>query len=199
MDWFRISSGLGLLIVLASVVFHALRARPSRPAAAGAGQARGWRRWVSGAALAAMTLGLVASAATGFASVFLFGSGTLSGWLLLIHFAAAPLFLAGLAGVVILEGERHRPSCGPDAQGGQHKSAAASAPPQGAAPGALERAVFWLLAAFGLSTGLSIAVCLEAFFSAETQYTLYAVHRVSAFLVTAACIWFMYLRARRRR
>jgi len=208
MDWFRLASGLGFLATVVSLALHARGARPTQPVPSAADRPRSWLDRLAQAGFLLMALSLVVAGLTGFTSVCLFGSGSLSGWLLWAHFAAAPLFLLGLLLVVVLEAERHQfHLSGTSRRGGSGgaKAGAEAAAPDCVvvhsvqSPSTLEKVFFWLLAASGFSTGMSIALCMEAFFPAEDHHVLYAIHRVSAFLLTVAFLWFTYLRLRRGR
>lgn len=215
MDWFRLASGLGFLATVVSLALHARGAKPTQPVPSAADRPRSWLDRLAKAGFILMALGVVVAGLTGFASVCLFGSGSLSGWLLWVHFAAAPLFLLGLLLVVVLEAERHQfHLSGTSRRGGSGGGKAGEAAASSGcvvvhsvvqvvhsvqSPSTPEKVFFWLLAASGFSTGMSIALCMEAFFPAEDHHVLYAIHRVSAFLLTVAFLWFTYLRLRRGR
>lgn len=120
--------------------------------------------------------GLVVLAGTGFAGWLMHGE--VGGWLLVAHMVAGPVFTVGLVMLGMTLAER----C---AGGGM--------------PG-LQRAVFWLVLALGLSSIVTILGAMTPVFGYDGIKTLYAIHRISGMgLVGVAGVHIVLLAMPRRR
>ena len=180
---FQVIGILGLLGVVLGVMLHAVLGRASATTRTRQPLRKGWLRQAD---VGLLLLGLVALAVTGFVAAIGTGAGSLGGWLLWAHTAAAPLFILGLVVVLLRSAERHRLTL--------EKTVVAddevAAQPETCA---VRKTLFWAMAVLGLIVILSIAVCMTLLFAAETQHTLIAIHRVSSLLLTMVVIVQVYI------
>jgi cytochrome b subunit of formate dehydrogenase len=126
-----------------------------------------------------MLVGVLVLAVTGVAT-FALGRAPMTGWVLMAHVGAAPLFAVGLAWVALTWADRSRFGAGGQPQGG------------------LAKALVWFILASGLVVILSGVVPMTPLFGTEGQHTLYLTHRYSAIALTAAVVLHLVtLRGRR--
>jgi hypothetical protein len=136
-----------------------------------------WQRLVYGVTLAALAV----LAATGLWAAL--RAERLSGWLLLVHNAAAGPFALGLVVLAVLWAERCRFAAGP--------APALFAPAQ--------RAVFWAAAVLAAALILSMMLCWVRLFGTDGQEFLLEVHRYAALGMIATGLVHLYLIALARR
>ncbi len=125
----------------------------------------------------AMLIGGVVLAATGIGT-FVLGKTAMSGWVLMAHVSAAPLFAIGLAVVALTWAERCR--FGISALGESAKV----------------KALLWLILLSGLVVILSAVVPMTPLFGTSGQHTLYLTHRYSAIVLTGAVVLHSLTQAR---
>jgi hypothetical protein len=99
--------------------------------------------------------------------------GRMSGWMLLIHMLAAPLFSIGLTLTALAGAERHRPGRGGECIGPDTAGTPARA-------GALQQLLFWLMLALGFGVMASILAAMLPLFGYADQTIAYAIHRYGA-------------------
>jgi len=117
----------------------------------------------------AMLVAMVALAVTGI-GVFAFGKAPMSGWVLMLHVSAAPLFAIGLAAVALTWADRCRFGSG----GSRHSG--------------LAKALLWLMLACGLVVILSAVIPMTPLFGSGGQRLLYLTHRYSAIVLAGAVL-----------
>ena len=188
---FQVIGILGLLGAVLGVMLHAVLGKASERTRTRSPLRRG-RLWQ--AFIGLFLLGLVALAVTGFIAAFGTGAGSLGGWLLWAHTAAAAPFILGLVVVVLWSAERHRLAA-PEQTGAHdvNDDEAAARPEACTVSDAVKNALFWAMAVLGLIVILSIAVCMTPLFAAETQHALITIHRISALLLTMVVIVQVYV------
>jgi len=127
----------------------------------------------------AMLIGGVVLAATGIGT-FVLGKAPMSGWVLMAHVSAAPLFAIGLAVVALTWADRCRFGNGALERSGPVK------------------ALFWLILLSGLVVILSAVVPMTPLFGTSGQHALYLTHRYSAIVLTGAIVLHLLARVRGR-
>ncbi|MBI5396708.1 MAG: hypothetical protein HZA91_15550 [Verrucomicrobia bacterium] len=118
-------------------------------------------------AYALMLLGTIVLAVTGLGT-FVLRKPSMSGWVLMLHASAAPLFAVGLALVALT-------------WAGHSRLGAAGSPRERAT-----NLVFWLMLASGAVVILSGLVPMTPLFGTSGQHVVVSVHFYSAMLVTAS-------------
>ncbi len=116
---------------------------------------------------AVTTLAVVAGGVTGFGGELLYDG--VGGWMLLIHLAAAPLMMVGLAALALLSGGRHRFDVG------------TNRPAE-----AVRKTAFWLVLLSGLLSMASMLLAMWPLFSYAGQDTLRVLHELSGIVLLAA-------------
>jgi hypothetical protein len=127
----------------------------------------------------AMLVGAIALAVTGIGT-FVLGKAPMTGWVLMAHVSAAPLFALGLAFVALTWADRCR-----FGNGGSGQSCTA-------------KAMLWLILACGLVVILSAVVPMTPLFGSGGQHFLYLTHRYSAIVLTGAVLLHLLSLARNR-
>ena len=117
----------------------------------------------------AMLVGGLALAVTGIGA-FAFGKAPMTGWVLMAHVSAAPIFAVGLAVVALTWADRCRFGTG------------------GSGQGCTSKALLWLILACGLVVILSAVLPMTPMFGSGGQRVLYLTHRYSAILLTGTVI-----------
>jgi hypothetical protein len=116
-----------------------------------------------------MWLGLIAQAGTSVYAIIVGGGiGNLHGWLLLAHMTASPLFVGGLTFGVMFKAERHL-------SGGSMRRVVANT-------------AFWVMAISGFAVIATMLLGMTPWLAAQTQWSLYAAHRIAALVLTVAAI-----------
>lgn len=113
-----------------------------------------------------MAAGVIALAATGIGT-FALGKAPMTGWVLMAHVSAAPLFAVGLALVSLTWADR----CRFGDPRSQHSG--------------LAKALLWLILVCGLVVLLSGVVPMTPIFGSRGQRLLYLVHRYGAIILAA--------------
>lgn len=116
--------------------------------------------------------GFLLSAITGFGPDL--ATDEVSGWPLLLHMAAAPIFIVGLAMVAIVRAERCR------------FSAAASATHGGMHP--LRKLAFWVGLVAGFATLITMLAAMLPIFGYAAQDELTEMHETSAWVLVVAIV-----------
>jgi len=113
---------------------------------------------------------------TGFYAVIVTGKA-LTGYLLMVHATAAPVFAASLAiSALFLAGS----------------NSLSNAPTRAAL---ISRICFWSMLVLSLPVILSSTLSMFSIFGTEGQAFLYYLHRYSTLLLSVAAIWYVYLAA----
>ena len=121
-------------------------------------------------------LSVVVLILTGFYAVIVTGA-TLTGYLLMLHVTAAPVFAASLAvAALCLAQSNSFATCS-------------------AFPTLRSKILFWLMLALSLPVILSSVLSMFSFFGTNGQAILYCLHRYSTILFTNVAIWYVYLAA----
>jgi len=173
---------IGIAGTLLAVALHFLVSGRKRPPAAPQVEARRMGRWHRLVyAVTALAFGTLA--VTAFWPVL--GGESISGWLLMLHVAAGPVFVLGLIGLAVLWAERCRFATR-DAPAGRFVTA--------------RKVVFWVLVALGCVLMLTTMFSMTQMFGTPGQEFLLDVHRYAALLIVMAGIVHVYLAgvARRR-
>jgi len=178
MSAFQIVTIAAVGATLAALAVHFAAAGRRRPAEGPARVRLGpWQRLVYGV----MMLALAVLAGTALWAAVC--GERLSGWLLLVHNAAAGPFALGLVVLAILWAERCRFAAGPEP--------ALFAPAQ--------RAVFWVAAVLAAVLILSMMLCWVRLFGTSGQELLLEVHRYAAVGMVVTALVHLYLVALGRR
>ncbi len=130
-------------------------------------------------AYAAMLVGGTVLAATGILT-FGLGKAPMSGWVLMAHVSAAPLFAMGLAMVALTWADQARFG---NTSSGQS---------------VLTKALLWLILGCGLVVLLSAVTPMTPLFGASGQKALYLTHRYSSIVLTGAVFLHLINLARHR-
>jgi len=163
--------GLTVFILLAhamrGVVTIAAAGTVARPTVAAGPRRAG--RWLRGLALVIFLAGFLAQGATGLWSLLF--AREFGGWGLWVHFLAAPVFIAGLLGVVATQAGRH---------------AAGSF-------GAVRRFTFWVMATAGVVSAAPILAAMGPYLPSADQHALYRVHRwATGVLSVSLAVWLVW-------
>ena len=146
-----------------------------------------WQRLVH----LALTLSFLVLTATGFYASIGWG-GPMSGYLLMVHTIFGAVFAVSVAAMLVTWAAGHA-FAPPDSQWlrlGGCLSAAGDLPAGRFDAG--DKVYFWLAAAAGLATLLSMLLSMTSLFGTTGQALLYDVHRWSALVLVIATIWHVY-------
>lgn len=193
----RIVAGIGFSITLVGIALHyrAFRAgsRAETQAAPAADQpGKGRLAGLTRLAYLLTFIGFVILAVTGFGPL-LFLARPLSGFPLMTHLVAAPVFAVGLAYLTFMWANHHRFELG-EWQG--VKLLRREAGDGGGPPGRFtfgEKVSFWLVILLALPVILSTVLSMFPLFGTDGQEWLLDVHRYSALLLVMAVLVHTYL------
>jgi formate dehydrogenase subunit gamma len=191
MSGFQLYATVGIVAaVLAAAVHYVLVARRRPRAPRGPRTVRRYNLWQRLVHLA-LTLSFLALAATGFYASIGWG-GPMSGYLLMVHTIFGAVFAVSVAAMLVTWAASHAfaPPDGQWLRRGGCLSAAGDLPAGRFDAG--DKVYFWLAAALGLTTLLSMLLSMTSLFGTTGQALLYDVHRWSALVLVIATIWHAY-------
>jgi hypothetical protein len=181
-SWFKTGGMLAAGLILLLLAAYTLQAMEGMSAAAAGiarkqpGEARGpgsrLFQWSRVAVNAAGLAGFIAIAATGFYSYA--AAGAMAGYRLMVHVAAAPVFVAAAVAVVLFWAHRNRFAA-------SHRESSAVR---------LRKFFFWVAAAVLAPTVVSILLAMYPLAGPHQQEYLFQVHRSCALVFASSAILF---------
>lgn len=193
----RIVAGIGISVTLVAVALHyrAIRAGSGAETQAEPASDQSVQGRLAGLTRLAYLLtliGFVILAVTGFGPL-LFVARPLSGFPLMTHLVAAPVFAVGLAYLTLMWAYHHRFDLGQwqRAKLLRRDGGVGEGPPGRFAFG--EKVSFWLVILLALPVILSIVLSMFPLFGTDGQEWLLGLHRYSAVLLVMAVLVHTYL------
>ena len=192
MSGFQLYATVGIVAaVLATAVHYILVARRRPHPGLGLRSVLRYSLWQRLVHLA-LLVSFLALAATGFYASIGWG-GPMSGFLLMVHTIFGAVFAVSVAAMLVTwaAGHAFAPPDGQWLRLGGCLSAAGDLPAGQFDAG--DKVYFWLAAALGLATLLSMLLSMTSLFGTTGQALLYDVHRWSALVLVIATIWHAYM------